>query len=465
MLYLDGSPTMKAAVAPISVPPTQLGNPLSETFLGKYRAQRILGEGGMGQVFLGKHIGTGESVVIKVMHDHLAKVPAVRQSFHRELQVMMQFRHPYAVSLLDGAIEGPGRPCLIMEYVPGVTLDQLLERDGRFDARRIGRWLGQLCRVLHVAHGANILHRDLTPANVMVMNVDTPNETIKVMDFGLARFSNAYFIPVEKFNGQSAGIGGGTPDYICPEQIRGEQVDLRADLYSIGVMLYKLFAGVLPFQKYTETNDILAAHVRETPPTFGQLGVTNVPPAIEALIRHLLAKIPAERVGSARELALRFQDASREKIVPETAFQEEIPVMQSSLDQVDPRLVLDRMEAWMPEAIAIMKLRAFAESVQGAIVDSEPGVLRMKIVDPRSLQPAEKKGFTLFGLFRRALPDPKYLTLELHMEKKTVGTRSMVEIAAALERDPMESRADADVREGFAKRIVRELRAYLMIGR
>src|SRR4029079_7194160 len=109
--------------------------------------------------------------------------------------------------------------------------------------------------------------------NVMLMNVDTPDESIKVMDFGLARFSNAYFIPVEKFNGQSASIGGGTPDYICPEQIRGEQVDHRADLYSVGIMLYKFFTAVLPFQKYTEVNDILAAHLRETPPTFAQLNV------------------------------------------------------------------------------------------------------------------------------------------------------------------------------------------------
>src|SRR4051812_41260265 len=90
-----------------------------ETFLGVYRATRVLGEGGMGQVFLGRHIKTGQEVVIKVMHDHLAQVPSVRANFQRELSVMMQFCHPYSVRLLAGSLEGPGRPCLVMEYIRG----------------------------------------------------------------------------------------------------------------------------------------------------------------------------------------------------------------------------------------------------------------------------------------------------------------------------------------------------------
>src|SRR5262245_45462634 len=123
-----------------------------EIFLGKYRSFRLLGEGGMGQVYYGQNLATGQEVVIKVMHDHLAEIPAIRQSFQSELQLMMQFQHPYSVRLIDGSLGGPGRPCLVMEYIDGVSLEAHADRHGRFPAIQVGRWLAQLCQVLHAAH-------------------------------------------------------------------------------------------------------------------------------------------------------------------------------------------------------------------------------------------------------------------------------------------------------------------------
>jgi eukaryotic-like serine/threonine-protein kinase len=272
-----------------------------EVYLGMYQSVRLLGEGGMGQAFLGKHILSGREVVIKVMHDHLARDQRLRGAFQRELQVMKRFRHQYAVALLDGAFEGVPKPCLILEYIRGESLEELLRRAGRLSVERVGRLLGQLCQVLHVAHGMSLLHRDISPGNIMVVGAGTPDESIKVMDFGLAQLGSGFFVPLEKLTGDPDSIGGGTPDYMSPEQVRGETVDHRADLYSVGIVLYQLLTGRLPFfddVSVTHTHvvsDLLLAHVNDKPPKFRSRGVYDVPPMIEAVVQALLALRPRAR--------------------------------------------------------------------------------------------------------------------------------------------------------------------------
>lgn len=418
----------------------------------------------MGQVYLGQDLRSGEQIVIKVMHEHLSSVSSFRKSFQSELALMMRFRHPYSVRLIDGSADGPGKPCLIMEFIDGLSLEQYAETQNRFTPLHVGAWLKQLGQVLYAAHRSDILHRDLTLNNLMLVGAGTANETIKVMDFGLARLSTAFFIPFEKLTGAGNALGGGTPDYVAPEQARGEQIDLRADLYSVGVVLYRLLSGLLPFQEYTETEDILNAHRLKSPPTFAERGVTDVPREVEMLVRQLLSKNPSERPADAKELTQRYLRAIRAPELPASAFAvEEIETNRKvSYDETDR---LDRMEAWMPESIAIMKLRAFSESVGGELADSEPGRIRIRLPDPRTPPaPPTKSGF--FSVFRRsALPATEYLNLDLHMEKKDQGNRSMVEISVILERNPNDNQTQAEMRIGFGQRICRELRAYLMIGR
>src|SRR5437879_220185 len=155
-------------------------------FLGRYEAIRLLGEGGMGRVYLAKQLDLGRQVVVKIMHDHIAADPQFRERFQRETLLMARFQHPYAVTLYDASLDSPEGPCIIMEYIRGVTLDTLLTSNGRLSPPRVGRLLGQLCEVLQAAHSQGIIHRDLKPANLMVVDPDTPYEKIKVMDFGLA---------------------------------------------------------------------------------------------------------------------------------------------------------------------------------------------------------------------------------------------------------------------------------------
>jgi serine/threonine-protein kinase len=432
----------------------------NETYLGQFRATRLLGEGGMGQVYLGRDLRSGDEVVIKVMHDHLAKDANVRANFQRELDLMKQFHHPYSVQLLAGSIDGP-KPCLVMEYVNGIDLDKFQQELGTFELDRIALWLGQLCQVLHVAHGCHILHHDLTPANLMLQNIDEDHESIKVMDFGLASLMTAYHIPLEKLtHGKSNSIGGGTPDFMSPEQIRGEQIDHRSDLYSVGVMLYKFMTGALPFQEATEVSDILLAHLHQRPPSFAERGIEHIPPKIEKVVFKLLTKFPHERIATAKNLALEFADALGEPITPRGVFDEALPQLQPQQPRYNPRDVVDTLEAWMPESVAIMKLRAFVASIGGTIVSSDPGVIRLHLPDPASTseQPVKRSLFS-FGAGPKV--EPRYLKFSLFMDKREAGTRSLVEIRLVKQ----SSYGVAPAEKSFLARIVRELRAYMMIGR
>src|SRR5688500_2112753 len=160
---------------------------MGRVFLGRYEPIKLLGEGGMGRVYLAKQADLGRQVVVKVMHDHVAADPKFRERFQRETLLMARFQHPYVVSLFDASLNDPQGPCIVMEYIKGITLDVLLHRNGRLNPARIHRLLVQLCEALQAAHAAGIVHRDLKPSNLMICDPDTPYEKIKLMDFGLAK--------------------------------------------------------------------------------------------------------------------------------------------------------------------------------------------------------------------------------------------------------------------------------------
>src|SRR3984885_13988941 len=138
---------------------------IGRVFLGRYEAVRLLGEGGMGKVYLARQLDLGRQVVVKVMHDNISQEDKFRERFQRETLLMARFQHPYAVTLYDASINDPQGPCIIMEYIRGVTLDTLLLTNKRLDPTRVGRLLHQLCEVLQAAHAEGIIHRDLKPAN------------------------------------------------------------------------------------------------------------------------------------------------------------------------------------------------------------------------------------------------------------------------------------------------------------
>ncbi len=418
----------------------------------------------MGCVWLARNRATGSEVVVKRMRSEQAGDPVTRRRFQDELRTMMQFRHPNAVALLDASGADDSQPFLVMEYLHGITLHELLETEGRLPPERLAPIVGDLCVVLQAAHDQGILHRDLTPANVMIVNLGTDYESVKVLDFGLARLGG-FYIAMDKLQGADAGIGGGTPDYVCPEQVRGAAVDGRGDLYSLGVLMYRALTGHLPFEQAANVRTILLAHRDERPPAFADCKATDVPAPIEALVQACLAKFPGERPQSARELAERFGAALGQPIVDPEAFADagRSGPSPAPSPEFPAETLIDRFEAWMPEQIAVMKLRGFIHGVGGTVVDSLPGLIRVHLPG-HSAATATATGF--WGWLRSApSAAPAGEVIELHLRNQTCVGHNLVDVAVVRPDRQVESRPEAEAGREHCRSICRELRAYLMIGR
>ena len=401
---------------------------IGRIFLGRYEAVRLLGEGGMGKVYLARQLDLGRQVVIKVMHDHVAAELKFRDRFQRETLLMARFAHPYAVTLYDASLTDG--PCIVMEFIRGINLEMLLQKNVRLNPARLGRLIGQLCEVLQAAHDQALIHRDLKPANLMVVDHDSPREKIKVMDFGLAKLVDQE--ADAGYRSSSAEFAVGTPGYICPEQVKGDPVDHRGDLYSVGVMMYELLTGRLPFVG-PSSMDLMLAHATEMPPRFGDLNLPVViPEPIEAVVFLCLEKNPDDRPQSARELGELYEMALAldQSGMSGLAVAAHRPAAHHGAQLVsDPNALTFTMEAWMPESIAVVKLRGFALDADGQIVDSVPGVVRMKLgPNGKIARPAPGGGW--FGLKR---PDPLLLELHLHQTEPGKGNKLLIQVADEIE--------------------------------
>ena len=427
---------------------------IGRIFLGRYEALRLLGEGGMGKVYLARQLDLGRQVVIKVMHDHVAAEPKFRDRFQRETLLMARFAHPYAVTLYDASLTDG--PCIVMEYIKGVNLESLLQKNSRLSPARVGRLVAQLCEVLQAAHDQALIHRDLKPANIMIVDHDSPREKIKVMDFGLAKLVDPQAAAAE-YHSSSADFAVGTPGYICPEQVKGDPVDHRGDIYSVGVMMYELLTGRLPFVG-PSSMDLMLAHATEMPPRFADLKLPVViPEPIEAVVALCLEKDPSDRPQTARELAELYETAtsldssglaqSPRQAVPNDVAYPQLPT--------DPNTLTFTMEAWMPESIAVVKLRGFAHDADGQIVESIPGIVRMKLGSNGRYGSSNGNG-GWFGLRRSDA-----LALELHLHQLEPTRGNVLVIQAVFRPQSIGQLSDSNWRDRCARAYV-DLRSYLM---
>lgn len=426
---------------------------IGRIFLGRYEAVRLLGEGGMGKVYLARQLDLGRQVVVKVMHDEVAADPKFRDRFQRETLLMARFAHPYAVALFDASITDG--PCIVMEYIRGVNLETLLQKNGKLTYARVGRLVSQLCEVLQAAHEQGLIHRDLKPANLMIVDHDTPREKVKVMDFGLAKLLDA--ADLKDYRASSAEFAVGTPGYINPEQVRGDEVDHRGDIYSVGVMLYELLTGRLPFIG-PSSMDLMLAHATEMPPRFGDLGLNvDIPEPIEACVFTCLEKNPNDRPQSAAELAEMYETAvamaqNNQSHLPVPA---ELPKIASPVLLNDPNTLSFTMEAWMPESIAIMKLRGYAGDHGGHIMDSVPGMVTLRVAP--ALKDSRATSRSWLGFSRK--PEP--LLLELHLHQIDPQRSNKLLIQAVFRPQSISQLADSSWRERCTQAYV-DLRSYLM---
>ncbi|NBE82393.1 Stk1 family PASTA domain-containing Ser/Thr kinase [Micromonospora rubida] len=262
---------------------------------GRYQVGELLGYGGMAEVHHGRDLRLGRDVAIKMLRADLARDDTFQMRFRREAQNAASLNHPAIVAVYDTGEEtgptGETLPFIVMEFVNGRTLKELLGVEGRLQPRRALEICADMCAALEFSHRHGIIHRDIKPGNVML----TQTGQVKVMDFGIAR---ALASGVTTMTQTSAVIG--TAQYLSPEQARGEAVDARSDVYAAGCVLFELVCGHPPFVGDSPVS-VAYQHVREAPPTPSDIN-PDVTPAIDAIVLKALSKNPLNRYQSAGEM-------------------------------------------------------------------------------------------------------------------------------------------------------------------
>jgi eukaryotic-like serine/threonine-protein kinase len=270
---------------------------------GRYELDGVIGRGGMAEVYRARDLRLDRVVAIKTLRSDLARDPTFQARFRREAQSAASLNHPSVIAVYDTGedmLDHNPVPYIVMEYVEGRTLRDVLRDEQRLQAERALQMTDGILRALDYSHRGGIVHRDIKPANVML----TTNNEVKVMDFGIAR---ALADSAATMTATAQVIG--TAQYLSPEQARGERVDARSDIYSTGCVLFELLTGRPPFQGDSPVA-IAYQHVREEPPQPSQLD-PSIPQYANAIVMKALAKDPNYRYQSASEMRADIQRASQ----------------------------------------------------------------------------------------------------------------------------------------------------------
>ncbi|HMI89999.1 MAG TPA: serine/threonine-protein kinase [Polyangiales bacterium] len=265
------------------------------TISGRYRVHALVGQGGMGKVFQAQQIPLGRSVALKVLD-----ASRVDQEFHRrffqEAAILAKLQSRHTVTIYDYGRDGDIY-FIAMELVGGGSLDRVIANDGPFPPRRALSIALQISRSLREAHAQGVIHRDLKPANVVLTHTEDGEELVKVLDFGLAKRLDR-----NTDDETQADTVPGSPKYMAPEVIRQQPIDGRTDMYALGVMLYQMLCGVVPFDR-PAAMDILLAHLQEPPRPLREANPkVTVPPALERVVMRCLDKLPERRYADMQQL-------------------------------------------------------------------------------------------------------------------------------------------------------------------
>ncbi len=280
-----------------SSPPVSPG----DTLLGKYRVERVLGEGTMGTIFAVLHVEEGELYALKILTQKALASSQAVERFLREARALARLRGAHVAQVHEVARLPGGAPCMVMEYLHGSDLQEILKARGRPAIHEALEWMIQACEGVAEAHAIDIVHRDIKPANLFVSPLPDGGSQVRVLDFGIAKL-------VERdgpFDHELTQVGMvfGTPAYMSPEQMRQtKDVDARTDIWSLGVVLYELLTGALPFSPAAGVMDLALRISVDTPPRPGELR-PEVPPALDAVVMGCLEKKPERRPQTALELA------------------------------------------------------------------------------------------------------------------------------------------------------------------
>ncbi len=262
---------------------------------GRYKVLEAIAEGAMGVVYRAERLKLGRIVAIKVLHDELPNELSSRKRFEVEAMAMAKLEHPHCASVLDVGMH-EGKPFVVMDFVSGEDLKGMIAA-GPVPAARAVEIVRQVLSGLAHAHELGIIHRDIKPANIVLSQKAGLGDHVKVLDFGLARLAAEQGTPK-----LTTGIVIGTPAYMAPEQIRGIDIDSRADIYACGVLLMELLTGKKPF--HSETDDpieVVSMHLKNPPPKLSDLAPTIEFGDLETIVAKALSKAPADRFQTAQE--------------------------------------------------------------------------------------------------------------------------------------------------------------------
>jgi serine/threonine-protein kinase len=323
--------------------PTAVDRRLSDsnrTWLGKvvdgrYRVLEVIGRGGMGVVYKVEHLRMGKIAAMKVLHRDLAQDPEIVQRFEREAAAVSKLHHPHTVQVFDFG-NANGALYLIMEYVRGLDLAHIINRDGPIPWPRCGPLFAQICGALQEAHDLGIVHRDLKPENVLITRTTGGRDYAKVLDFGLAKLDQRG-APTRETE-RNAIVG--TPYFMAPEQIRGDEVDARTDIYSFGALMFELLTGEHLYSGSTAVG-VLTKHLTAEPDAPSMRAPKlAIPPEVDHLCRKALARDPRARWQTATELGEAIEEVYRDTVHDTTG----PGARSSSRGLAGGRLVLDADE-------------------------------------------------------------------------------------------------------------------------
>jgi serine/threonine-protein kinase len=280
-----------------------------ETIDGKYQIVRRLGQGGMGEVYEARHLGTGRRVAVKVVFgESLAENEEVIARFQREARAAGAIESQHVVQVLDTGFDPKsGHPYLVMEYLTGRDLQATLAELGPMPQELALRIVAQVCLGLIRAHGAGVVHRDIKPANVFLTRLDGGEVVAKLLDFGIAKMKMENFSAVDGMSLTRAGSLLGSPYYMSPEQAKGaKHIDARADVWSLGIVLYELLAGTTPFDAFDTLGSLIIAICSQQPPAL-QERAPWVGPDVAGIAHRAIAHDPAHRFQSVQEMLTAIQ--------------------------------------------------------------------------------------------------------------------------------------------------------------
>ncbi len=275
-------------VVPVDRPPET--DRRGEVLAARFRLDAAIGKGAMADVYRAVDEDTAAYVAVKILRSSVGDDPAVRQRFAREGEVQSRLRHNNIAALLATGVTPRGEPYLVVELLRGKTLRGVL-RDGRVEVRRAASYAWQALQGLAAVHHAGVVHRDLKPANIMLEPSPGPVDRVVLIDFGFATFEGSARLTQQ-------GTVVGSLRYIAPERLRGEPIDQRSDIYSLGVILYELLAGAPPFVGKDDL-ELVELHLNAPMPSLPP----DIPAAFSPVLRRALAKFQEERFASAGEMA------------------------------------------------------------------------------------------------------------------------------------------------------------------